>query len=259
MLLVRLWCRSLANAFVNTSATISWVGQYLKPISPLSNFSRMKWCCMSMCFVWKWWVGFFASAMHPWLSHMMAVAPTCTSPTSAINFLNHMASLVHWLVAMYSASVVDKTIVGCLLQFHEMAPTPTKNTYPVVERRSFASPPQSASQYPLKLTSLVQRHNFKSKVPFKYRMMRFTAIQWEGPALDMNWLTMLIRNARSRRVPTMAYINEPTAALYGMPCISSWMLWNSSSVSFKSLEFTSSGVPMGLHSSMLKPLSTSSM
>jgi hypothetical protein len=96
--------------------------------------ARMKWCCMSMCFVREWWVGFLASAMHPWLSHMMVVAPTCTSPTSAINFLNHMASLVHWLVAMYSASVVDKAIVCCLLQFHEMAPTPTKNTYPVVER-----------------------------------------------------------------------------------------------------------------------------
>ncbi len=119
MFLVRFWCRSFANAFVHTSATISWVGQYLRPISPFSNFSQMKWCCMSMCFVQEWWVGFFASAMHPWLSHMMVVAPTCTSPTSAINFLNHMASLVHWLVAMYSTSVVDKAIVGCLLQFHE--------------------------------------------------------------------------------------------------------------------------------------------
>jgi hypothetical protein len=52
-------------------------------------------------------------------------------------------------------------------------------------------------------------------------MMRFTAIQWEGPALDMNGLTMLTGNARSGRVPTMAYINDPTAALYGMPYISS--------------------------------------
>jgi hypothetical protein len=56
---------------------------------------------------------------------------------------------------MYSAFVVDKAIVGYLLRFHETAPTPTKNMYPVVERRSFASPPQLASQYPLKLTSLL--------------------------------------------------------------------------------------------------------
>src|SRR4051794_18370070 len=118
---------------------------------------------------------------------------------------------------MYSASVVDKAIVGCLLQFHEIAPTPTKNTYPVVDRRSLASPAQSASQYPRKAMCLPPRHNLRSKVPCKYLKMRFTAPQCAGPALDMNWLTMLTANARSARVPTMAYINDPTAALYSTP------------------------------------------
>ncbi|KAG0599654.1 hypothetical protein M758_12G169300 [Ceratodon purpureus] len=99
-----------------------------------------------MCFVREWCVGFFANAMHPWLSHMMVVASTWTHPTSPKSLRSQMTSLVLWLVAMYSASVVDKAIVGCLLQFHEMAPSPTKKTYPVVERRSFASPAQSASQ-----------------------------------------------------------------------------------------------------------------
>ena len=66
---------------------------------------------------------------------------------------------------------------GCFLHFHKMTPTPTKNTYPVVDRRSFASPAQSASQNPLTVLSLHPRHNLKSKVSFKYLMIRFMAIQ----------------------------------------------------------------------------------
>ncbi|KAG0578916.1 hypothetical protein KC19_4G059900 [Ceratodon purpureus] len=101
------------------------------------------------------------------------------------------------------------------------------------------------------------RHNLNSKVPCKYRMMRLTALQCDGPALDMNWLTMLTANARSGRVATMAYINEPTPVLYGIPSISPSMASNSSNESFINFTFTSSGVPMGLQSSMLNRLSTS--
>ncbi|KAG0604857.1 hypothetical protein M758_9G013900 [Ceratodon purpureus] len=103
------------------------------------------------------------------------------------------------------------------------------------------------------------RHNLYSKVPCKYRMMRLTALQCDGPALDMNWLTMLTANARLGRVATMAHINEPTPALYGIPSISPSMASNSSNESFINFTFTSSGVPMGLQSSMLNRLSTSLM
>ncbi|KAG0611940.1 hypothetical protein M758_7G178200 [Ceratodon purpureus] len=103
------------------------------------------------------------------------------------------------------------------------------------------------------------RHNLDSKVPCKYRMMRLTALQCDGPALDMNWLTMLTANARSGRVATMAYINEPTLVLYGIPSISPSMASNSSNESFINFTFTSSDVPMGLRSSMLNRLSTSLM
>jgi hypothetical protein len=51
-----------------------------------------------------------------------------------------MASLVDWVLAMYSASVVDKVIVGCHLLLQEMAPPPIMNTNPVVDLLSSRSP-----------------------------------------------------------------------------------------------------------------------
>ena len=110
-------------------------------------------------------MGFLASCMQPWLSHMMDVAPSCTYPTSANSCRSQIASFVHWLVAIYSASVVDNAMVGCFLHFHEMAPRPTRNTYPVVDRRSLVSPAQCASQNPTKDMSLPPRESLSSKLP----------------------------------------------------------------------------------------------
>jgi hypothetical protein len=38
-----------------------------------------------------------------------------------------MASLVQWLAAMYSASVVDKATVGYFLLLHDFTPSPRLN------------------------------------------------------------------------------------------------------------------------------------
>ena len=90
----------------------------------------------------------FLSTMHPGFSHMMDVGLSCTYPTSATSCLSQIASFVQRLVAMHCAYVVDNAIVGFFLYFHGMTSTPTRNTYPVVDRRSFASHAQSASQNP---------------------------------------------------------------------------------------------------------------
>ena len=127
----------------------------------------MKRCCTSICLVREWYVELFASAMHPWLSHMMDIGPSYTYPTSTKSCLRQTASFIQWSMAMYSASVVDNVMVGCFLHFHEMNLMPTKNTFPMVDSRSYASPPQFALQNPLKAISLPLRHNVKSKVSFK--------------------------------------------------------------------------------------------
>jgi hypothetical protein len=43
-------------------------------------------------------------------------------PNSFMSFVIHMASLVPCVLIMYSASVIDRTIMGCRLLLQEMAP-----------------------------------------------------------------------------------------------------------------------------------------
>jgi hypothetical protein len=64
-----------------------------------------------------------------------------------MNPLIYMASLVACVLAMYSASVVDKTIMGCRLLLQEMAPPPITNINLVVDLLSSRSSAQFASQY----------------------------------------------------------------------------------------------------------------
>jgi carbon starvation protein CstA len=76
-------------------------------------------------------VGFFVNDIAPWLSHRITIAFfSFMYPNSFMSFVIHMASLV---LAMYSASVVDKAIVGCRLLLQEMAPPPIMNTNHVVD------------------------------------------------------------------------------------------------------------------------------
>ena len=155
--------------------------------------------------------------------------------------------------------VIDNAMAGCFLHFYELTPMPTKNMYPMVDRQSFESPAQSVLQKPLKTISLPMRHNLKSKVPFKYLMMRFTAIQCSGSAFDMNWLTIFIANVILALVASIAYMRDLTLALYGTPSISLCTFTHPSFKGFYNFEFTSNGILTGLHSFMLKCLRISSM
>ena len=201
---------------------------------------------------------FFASVMHPSLLHMMDVGLSYMYPTSTKSFLSQSIFFVQWLVVIYSASHVDNAMVR-FLHFHEMIPMPIRNKYLVVDLMSFAFLAQSALQNPLEEISLPLRHNLKSKVPFKYPMMRFAAIQCGGSVFNMNWLIVLTTNAISALVTIITYMKDPTLALYGTLFISLYTFSNSSAESFNNFEFASNEVPTSLHSSMLKRLITSSM
>jgi hypothetical protein len=94
-----------------------------------------------------------------------------------MNFVIHMASLVAYVLAMYSTSVVGKAIVGCRSLVQEMAPPPIMNTNPMVDLLSSRSLAQSASQYPTKSWGdNPLKRNLNYKVPCKYRKMFLIAI-----------------------------------------------------------------------------------
>jgi hypothetical protein len=78
-------------------------------------------------------------------------------------------SLVACIFAMYSISVVDKTIVGYRLLFQEMVPPPIMNTNLVVDFLSSRSLAQSTSQYLTKFWGgNPLKRNLNCKVPYKY-------------------------------------------------------------------------------------------
>jgi hypothetical protein len=140
-----------------------------------------------MCFVQACCVGFLVNDIAPWLSHRITIAFfSLMYPNFFMSFAIHMASLVTYVLAIYSTFVVDKTIVGCRLLLQEMAPSPIMNTNLVVDLLSSRSPAQSASQYPTKPWGVnLWKHNLKCKVPCKYRKMRLTAVQCSRLGLTM--------------------------------------------------------------------------
>jgi hypothetical protein len=123
-----------------------------------------------MCFVQACWVGFFVNDIAPWLSHRITIAfLSLKYPNSFMNFVIHMASLVACVLAMYSASIIDKAIMGCHLLLQEMATPPIMNTNLVVVLLSSRSSTQSTSQYLTKsLGGNLPKRNLNYKVPCKY-------------------------------------------------------------------------------------------
>jgi hypothetical protein len=165
-----------------------------------------------MCFLQTCYVGFFVNDITRWLSHWITIAFFFFMyPNSLMSFVIHMASLVACVLAMYSALVVDKMIMGCHLLLQKMAPPPIMNTNPMEDLLSSRSLAQSTSQY-LTISrggSLVKR-NLNCKVPYKYQKMCLTTISCFKLKLTMCWVTMLIGYAKFSRLYNMAYIKHPT-------------------------------------------------
>jgi hypothetical protein len=137
-----------------------------------SFFSCTKWCCTSMCFVLAWYIGSLASAMAPWMSHMINQGALIILAPHIISTI--WASLVQWLAAMYSASVVDEATVAYLL-LHSMTPLHPQG-YSCIARGGspiiYASPAQSASQYPFNFMCCPPSCNFKCcRLPLRDLMM----------------------------------------------------------------------------------------
>lgn len=138
-----------------------------------------------MCLVQEQCVGFFASTIHSWMSHMIDVAFICTNSISSKSSLSQMASFVQWLVAIYIV-FVDNAIVGCFLYFHNINLTPMTNIYLVLDCQSLHLPPS-----PFKTIFFPPWHNLRSKVTFKYLTIHFIGIQCCRPAFGSLYLSQI--------------------------------------------------------------------
>ena len=59
-------CLSRGRGLVSASAPIYFVGQYSNITCPFSTHSRIKWCCISICFVLAWNSRLCASTIAPY-------------------------------------------------------------------------------------------------------------------------------------------------------------------------------------------------
>ena len=93
---------------------------------PSHTVSRMKWKCRSICFVLAWnWLS-FDRMMVDWLSQLSVIGEDSGHMISPRNKHNHRASFAAWVVAMYSASVVDRAMINCFLELQLTMPTLTR-------------------------------------------------------------------------------------------------------------------------------------
>ena len=75
-----------------------------------------------------WNSGFHVMAMADWLSMWRMVGEDMSCPSSESKSLSQVASLAVWVPAIYSASVLERAMVGCFLELQLVAPPPRVKT-----------------------------------------------------------------------------------------------------------------------------------
>lgn len=74
---------------------------------------------------------------------MMMLELLCFSFRSSKIHHKHMASHAAYVAKTYSASMLDKIVIGCFFKHHTIALDPKENTYLVMLCQSSGEPPQS--------------------------------------------------------------------------------------------------------------------
>lgn len=77
-------------------------------------------------------MGFLTIEIADQLSHNMTVASHCILPRSCKIRRSHIASHAAAVSETYSASVLDKEVIGYFFEHQATAPDPSEKTHPVV-------------------------------------------------------------------------------------------------------------------------------
>ena len=115
------------RGLVKISAKLSQALQYSTHISFDCIFSRTKWNWVSICLVFLWKTGLYASFIVLWLSVLMLVASFWLSPALLSNLLNQMASHIAAHNAWYSTSHDDNAKILFFFLLHEITLDPILN------------------------------------------------------------------------------------------------------------------------------------
>ena len=140
-----------------------WTACFANELSATKFGYRDEWWS-SICFVRAWKIGFLASYMAPWLSHLTRMvgicgrAPitvessqwrwrvsACKKPSSKSIRRSQTASCVPFHNAPYLLSVEERLTVGCCLLEQGKGPLAILKRYPPVLLQVSSQAPQSAS------------------------------------------------------------------------------------------------------------------
>ena len=147
--LMNWWNFAFMSGLVNISAGFLSVGTYLTTIFLFSTASQTKWYHILMCLVQVWNLLSFDNMIAPWLSQL-SVTRLLNPWISWTNVCKYIASFAAWVWVMYSASVLNNTMIYCFFELQVMAPMPIWNKYPKIKCLC-GCPTQSASQYPSRI------------------------------------------------------------------------------------------------------------
>ena len=111
------------------------------------------------------------------LSQCMHNVLLFTKPRDFRRFQSHMASFAPWQLVVYSASVLDVTMVGCFLELQDIRPELRLNGYPEIEQRELTHAPQSESTHPMRLIFGPPRMRVLFLVAYRYCMVCRAAVQ----------------------------------------------------------------------------------
>src|SRR5438045_6242014 len=186
----------------------------------------------------------------------MIVAAGSSLPKSSFSKeRSHIASFVAWVSPMYSASHEDRATTVCLLDDQLIAPLP--NVEHIPSSRSSGCNISS----PIRVS--VSKQWFKGSMECQIKVNSSTKVVQDPLDCFDVWLPGFAKyrlqaetaNAISGQIPSIAYINDPTALAYQSR--SSSVTWYPSGMG-SSFE-VSIGVAVGLHSHIPKSLSSFSM
>ena len=126
-------CFVFCRGLVRQSANCCIVGTYYTTMLFCSINSRVKWYRTWICLVLLWNSGFSDNLMALWLSTRILVGLVCGWPISQRNLLSHTVSRAAEARAMYSASVLQSEVMGCLWLDHDTSFFPATNINPLVD------------------------------------------------------------------------------------------------------------------------------
>ncbi|RDY07787.1 hypothetical protein CR513_08048, partial [Mucuna pruriens] len=128
------------SPLVKTSTTWSPVRTCVMTISPLSNFSLMKFLSISMCFVLSCQTGLWAILIAELLSQNNFIAPSYFTLRSSRIIFIHIPSHIPYAMARNFASVLDRATTFCFLLLQVTRFPPRNIQYPEVDLLSITDP-----------------------------------------------------------------------------------------------------------------------